>query len=257
VVNYREEFRDRDQDLAAAMTSAGPMAPAAFNGVFAGGNQMLGRMLGARQLSVQRCGDHVSPGCACAEDEEIEIQRMPGTLPVQRTADALPWLWDTAATGARAVGAGLGAVAAGIVAGAAVLFTPSTSIMSGSEEAWRLGHARGMAAVRAIAQAIAEITAMAVLTAQDVEKYKGRVSGAIAALEEFLRGAARAAMRCSTQMLAFRQIAQRLLDYLNQPLDQINKVELTRLMEEFEKAMQALLDCMGAVPPSDGGDQAG
>jgi hypothetical protein len=36
----------------------------------------------AQQLPVQRCGDHVKPGCACAEDEDrLAVQRDPITLP--------------------------------------------------------------------------------------------------------------------------------------------------------------------------------
>ncbi len=44
-----------------------------LHGQATGGNQMVLRSMAA--LPVQRCGDHVSPGCACAEEEELEIQR--------------------------------------------------------------------------------------------------------------------------------------------------------------------------------------
>lgn len=200
-------------------------------------------VVSALRTSVQRCGSTPASECGCHDDAAA------GEAPVQRTADALPWLVSAAEEGVRDVGIGLGAVAAGVAAGAAVLLRPNTSIMSGSEEMWLLGYARGQAAVRDIAALIAELTAMAAITADEVDKLKGRTDDVIKQIEDFIRNAGRAVMRCTAELVAFRALAQQLRDYLSRPLDQINKFELIRLLDQFNAAIQALLTCMGATPP--------
>lgn len=205
----------------------------------------LQRSAGNRAVAaiLQRCRTKPVSDCARPESEEPSVGAV-----VQRQAEVLPWLWGAAQQGARAVGTGAaigaGAIAAGLAAGAAVLLTSNTSIVSGQEEALMLATARLQGALRAATRLAAEIAVMAVLTPEAVDKIKGQVEGIITSVEGSIAGAGRLVMRCSNELITFREIAREIRDYLAQPVGQINKVRLARLMDRLMQAVAALAACM-------------
>jgi hypothetical protein len=212
------------------------------------GNRAVSRVLG-RKAAVHRCGP---VPCGCSPEEQLmsalDEDTSPGLM-VQRNTSALPWLWQAGETAAETAATGVGAAAAGLLAGVATLLWPNTSIMSGDEEMLQLARSRAQLAVQEAGRLAAELTATAAvaITAQEVEKHKGRVEGLIEAIEDLIRRDARAGMRCSDQLIAFRAAAQAVRDYLNQPLDQIDKFRLIRLIEALQNAMRDLLACLGVT----------
>jgi hypothetical protein len=199
--------------------------------------------------------DQRSSDCASSKQgpRDMSADRLVEHFSVQRNGTAtLPWLVEGAKDVATGVGVGLGALAAGVAAGLGTLLIPRTTIVSGSEEALMLARDRVQAALNALRSAIAGLTAMAAatLTAEEIERMKGQHVGIIGTVEEFIRANGRAVMRCANELGAFRAAAARLLEYYNQALDQVNKFELIRLIEQLEQAIQDLLACMGAQAPS-------
>jgi hypothetical protein len=85
-----------------------------------------------------------------------------------------------------------------------------------------------------------------------MSKLIDKIKEAIQGVEDLVKRNSRAGMRCSAELLLFRQLSQQLLDLLvaPRPGDELGKrrlmKQLTELFEKWQKALQALLDCMAA-----------
>jgi hypothetical protein len=85
-----------------------------------------------------------------------------------------------------------------------------------------------------------------------MSKLIDKVKEAIREVEELVKRNSRAGMRCSSELLLFRQLSQQLLDLLvaPRPPDELGRRRLMKqladLFEKWQKALQALLACMEA-----------
>lgn len=85
-----------------------------------------------------------------------------------------------------------------------------------------------------------------ILMAAIIDQVKQGIEG----IEDLVRRNTRAGMRCSTELIAFRQISQELLDFLAapRPTDELGRARFQKdLVEKFEKwqaATNALLACL-------------
>jgi hypothetical protein len=154
------------------------------------------------------------------------------------------------------VGAGAGAVTlAAALAFFAVLLWPSPT-MSGEEERRLLEQARQASqrprmpdvsgAVQAIRRIIAVI-ASATVAAATIQEMEDSVTTVVDAIEEAVRANPRAAMRCSRELLAFRNLTQQLLDILRN-YGQPNVPPPAGTMRLWQQAVDALLRCLGIDP---------
>jgi hypothetical protein len=78
------------------------------------------------------------------------------------------------------------------------------------------------------------------------------INEAVEGVEDLIRRNARAGMRCSAEILAFRELTRRLLDVLKspRPADELGRKrwvkQTTDLAEEWREALAAVLACMAA-----------
>jgi hypothetical protein len=166
----------------------------------------------------------------------------------------------TTGVGGRAVAGVLSVPLAAVATFFAILLYPS-STMSGEEEARLLEAARrrpapGSAspgapdlsrALSLLRNAITAISATTVLaiSAEMVDRHRGKIQNLLDQIEELIRTNPRAGMVCSAELIAFRQAVRQALDYLSGPADQIDKFRLVRLTEIVESALHTLLACLG------------
>jgi hypothetical protein len=143
-----------------------------------------------------------------------------------------------------------GAIAVGAAVAAAILTWSSPADLSPGEEQVLLSRDRAIAALRAIAQQFQAIGAIALasMAVAEIERLRGRVQGAVDAINDLIRKDIRQLNKCANELAAFKAAAQALLDALSQPPDKIVRLQTLGLLAAFQKAMQDLLMCMGVAP---------
>ncbi|MGY1617359.1 DUF4157 domain-containing protein [Geodermatophilus sp. SYSU D00691] len=149
------------------------------------------------------------------------------------------------------------AASLGMLAGLGVLLWSSDTIVRGEDEAralenWRASRLSGtsavtLATVKALLIAPVQDAPVAVtpMTTTEVDVWGGKVDDIVGPIEELLSGAGQAVMRCSAEVLAFREAARALREYLAGPPDQLTVFQLMPLFESLRRAARALLACLG------------